>query len=241
MKHTLKIILPIILILAIVIGACWFFLIARRDVTESIFVYWGEHFYEAGRYSRAVAFYKAAMRFAPKDAELAIRLADAYKQSGNYTKAEYTLVSAITQIPDSVSLYVALSGTYVEQDKLLDAETMLSRITNDAVRTQIDALRPAAPVIEPESGNYSEYIDVTVTGSSGTVYAVCNSDFPASAQDIYTGPISLEAGESKIVALSVAENGLVSDAVYAGYTVGNVVEEVKLADAGMDADRKSVV
>ena len=235
MKHTLKIILPIILILAIVIGACWFFLIARRDVTESIFVYWGEHFYEAGRYSRAVAFYKAAMRFAPKDAELAIRLADAYKKSGNYTKAEYTLVSAITQIPDSVSLYVALSGTYVEQDKLLDAETMLSRITNDAVRTQIDALRPAAPVIEPESGNYSEYIDVTVTGSSGTVYAVCNSDFPASEQDVYTGPISLEAGESKIVALSVAENGLVSDAAYAGYTVGNVVEEVKLADAGMDA------
>lgn len=68
-------------------------------MTESIFVYWGEHFYEAGRYSRAVAFYKAAMRFAPKDAELAIRLADAYKKSGNYTKAEYTLVSAITQIP----------------------------------------------------------------------------------------------------------------------------------------------
>lgn len=175
------------------------------------------------------------MRFAPTDAELAIRLADAYKQSGNYTKAEYTLVSAITQIPDSVSLYVALSETYVEQDKLLDAETMLSRITNDAVRTQIDALRPAAPVIEPESGNYSEYIDVTVTGSSGTVYAVCNSDFPASEQDVYTGPISLEAGESRIVALSVAENGLVSDAVYAGYTVGNVVEEVKLSDAGLDA------
>ncbi len=235
MKHALKIILPIILILALIIGACCLFLIARRDLTESIFVYWGEHFYEAGRYSRAVAFYKAAMHFAPKDADLAICLADAYKKSGNYTKAEYTLVSAITQIPDSVQLYVALSKTYVEQDKLLDAETMLGRITNDAVRTQIDALRPAAPVIEPESGNYSEYIDVTVTGASGTVYAVCNSDFPASEQDVYTGPISLEAGESKIVALSVAENGLVSDAVYAGYTVGNVVEEVKLADAGMDA------
>lgn len=235
MKHALKIILPIILILALIIGACCFFLIARRDLTESIFVYWGEHFYEAGRYSRAVSFYKAAMHFAPKDADLAICLADAYKKSGNYTKAEYTLVSAITQIPDSVQLYVALSKTYVEQDKLLDAETMLGRITNDAVRTQIDALRPAAPVIEPESGNYSEYIDVTVTGASGTVYAVCNSDFPASEQDVYTGPISLEAGESKIVALSVAENGLVSDAVYAGYTVGNVVEEVKLADAGMDA------
>ena len=184
MKHALKIILPIILILALIIGACCFFLIARRDLTESIFVYWGEHFYEAGRYSRAVSFYKAAMHFAPKDADLAIRLADAYKKSGNYTKAEYTLVSAITQIPDSVQLYVALSKTYVEQDKLLDAETMLGRITNDAVRTQIDALRPAAPVIEPESGNYSEYIDVTVTGASGArrwMKSVYVSDAPDSA------------------------------------------------------------
>ena len=49
MKHALKIILPIILILALIIGACCFFLIARRDVTESIFVYWGGHFYEAGK------------------------------------------------------------------------------------------------------------------------------------------------------------------------------------------------
>ena len=44
MKHALKIILPIILILALIIGACCVFLIARRDLTESIFVYWGEHF-----------------------------------------------------------------------------------------------------------------------------------------------------------------------------------------------------
>ena len=235
MKHTLKILIPILLILALLIGACGFFLIARRDLTESVFTYWGNHFYNNGRYGRAITCYKLAMHFAPKDAELAIWLSNAYKRSGNYTKAEYTLVNAITQSPDAADLYIALSKTYVEQDKLLDAETMLGRITNDAVRTQIDALRPAAPVIEPESGTYTEYIDVTITGTEGTVYAVCNSDFPAEETDIYTGPISLEAGESKIVALSVAENGLVSDAAYAGYTVGNVVEEVKLADAGLDA------
>ncbi len=128
------------------------------------------------------------MHFAPKDADLAIRLADAYKKAATTQKRNTPLVSAITQIPDSVQLYVALSKTYVEQDKLLDAETMLGRITNDAVRTQIDALRPAAPVIEPESGNYSEYIDVTVTGSSGTVYAVCNSDFPASGRMYIPAP-----------------------------------------------------
>ena len=235
MKHTLKILIPILLILALLIGACWFFLIARRDLTESVFTYWGNHFYNNGRYGRAITCYKLAMHFAPKDAELAIWLSNAYKRSGNYTKAEYTLVNAITQSPDAADLYIALSKTYVEQDKLLDAETMLGRITNDTVRTQIDALRPAAPVIEPESGTYTEYIDVTITGTEGTVYAVCNSDFPAEETDIYTGPISLTAGESKIVALSVADNGLVSDAVYAGYTVGSVVEPVTLADAGLDS------
>ena len=218
MKHTLKIILPIILILAIVIGACWFFLIARRDVTESIFVYWGEHFYEAGRYSRAVAFYKAAMRFAPKDAELAIRLADAYKKSGNYTKAEYTLVSAITQIPDSLSLYVALSGTYVEQDKLLDAEQMLGSIANASVKSQVEALRPATPVISPESGYYSEYIEITASAASGKVYITTNGEFPSLESDLYTGPIQLEGGETTVIAISVDDNGLVSSAAYAGYT-----------------------
>lgn len=234
MKHALKIILPLLLIVALLVGACCFFLIARRDVTESILLYWGDHFYDGGRYNRAITFYKLANRFEPDNALTATWLAEAYKRSGNYTKAEYTLVSAITQNPDSAELYIALSRVYVEQDKLLDAATMLGRISNDTVREQIAALRPAAPVIEPASGSYTEYIDVSISAQSGRVYAVLNSDFPASEDDRYTAPISLEAGESKIVAVSVADNGLVSDAAYAGYTVGSVVEEVTLQDAALD-------
>lgn len=235
MKHALKIILPIVLVLALIIGACCFFLLARRDVTETILTYWGNHFYNAGRYNRAIFFYRQAARFAPKDAQLAIWLANAYIQSGNYTKAEYTLVNAITQVPNSAELYQALCRAYVAQDKLLDAENMLGRITNDAVRAQLDAMRPADPVIEPESGYYSEYIDVHVSASSGAVYAVLNGDFPSSERDLYTQPFTLDSGESKIVAISVGSNGLVSNAVYAGYTVGNVVEPVTISDAGLDS------
>ena len=43
-----------LLILALLIGACYFFLIARRDLTESVFTYWGNHFYNNGRYGRGV-------------------------------------------------------------------------------------------------------------------------------------------------------------------------------------------
>ena len=119
MKHTLKILIPILLILALLIGACWFFLIARRDLTESVFTYWGNHFYNNGRYGRAITCYKLAMHFAPKDAELAIWLSNAYKRSGNYTKAEYTLVNAITQSPDAADLYIA-PETYRRRQELAE-------------------------------------------------------------------------------------------------------------------------
>ena len=174
MKHFLKIFIPALLIVAILVAAVWFFFFHRTDLTMSVFAYWGDHYYEAGRYNRAIACYRQAVKLTPENTNLPIRLAETYVLSGNYTKAEYTLVSAITLNPDSVNLYAALSKTYVEQDKLLDAEQMLDRITSSEVKAQIDALRPAAPVIMPESGYYNEYIDVTVTSGGSPVYVVVN-------------------------------------------------------------------
>ena len=235
MKYILKIFLIVLLVVAIIGAACWFFLVQRPDLTMSVFAYWGDHFYDAGRYNRAVSLYETACRLDPQNANLPVRLAQAYINSGNYTKAEYTLVSAITNNPESVQLYVALSKTYIAQDKILDAEQMLDRITSSDVKAQIDALRPRAPVLSPESGYYSEYIDVSVQASGGQAYLAVNLDFPSIQTDAYEGPVTLAAGDSKVVAVTVAENGLVSDAVYAGYTIGSVVEEVTLSDAALDS------
>ena len=234
MKYILKIFLIVLLVVAIIGGACWFFLVQRPDLTMSVFAHWGDYFYDAGRYNRAVALYETACKLAPENANLPVRLAQAYINSGNYTKAEYTLVSAITNNPESVQLYVALSKTYIEQDKILDAEQMLDRITSSDVKAQIDALRPRPPVLSPESGYYSEYIDVSVSATGGTAYLAVNQDYPSIETDAYEAPVTLAAGDSKVVVVTVAENGLVSDAVYGGYTIGSVVEEVKLADSTLD-------
>lgn len=234
MKQFLKIFIPALLIVALLVTAGWFFFIHRTDLTMSVFAYWGDHYYEAGRYNRAITCYRQAVKLAPENVNLPIRLAETYILDGNYSKAEYTLVSAITQNPDSVALYAALSKTYVEQDKLLDAEQMLGRITSSDVKAQIDALRPAAPVISPESGYYNEYIDITVTTHGSPVYVAVNQDYPSMATDVYSAPITLEGGESRVVAIAVGSNGLVSDAIYAGYTVGNVVEEVSFEDSALE-------
>ena len=235
MKYILKIFLIVLLVVAIIGGACWFFLVQRPDLTMSVFAHWGDYFYDAGRYNRAVSLYETACKLSPDNANLPVRLAQAYINSGNYTKAEYTLVSAITNNPESVQLYVALSKTYIEQDKILDAEQMLDRITSADVKAQIDALRPNAPVLSPESGYYSEYIDVAVTATGGTAYLAVNQDYPSIETDAYEAPVTLEAGDSKVVVVTVAENGLVSEAVYGGYTIGSVVEEVKLSDSALDS------
>lgn len=235
MKYILKIFLIVLLVVAIIGAACWFFLVQRPDLTMSVFAHWGDYFYDAGRYNRAVSLYETACKLSPENANLPLRLAQAYINSGNYTKAEYTLVSAITNNPESVQLYVALSKTYIEQDKILDAEQMLDRITSADVKAQIDALRPNAPVLSPESGYYSEYIDVAVTATGGTAYLAVNQDYPSIETDAYEAPVTLEAGDSKVVVVTVAENGLVSDAIYGGYTIGSVVEEVKLSDSALDS------
>lgn len=235
MKYILKIFLIVLLVVAIIGAACWFFLVQRPDLTMSVFAHWGDYFYDAGRYNRAVSLYETACKLSPENANLPVRLAQAYINSGNYTKAEYTLVSAITNNPESVQLYVALSKTYIEQDKILDAEQMLDRITSADVKAQIDALRPNVPVLSPESGYYSEYIDVAVTATGGTAYLAVNQDYPSIETDAYEAPVTLEAGDSKVVVVTVAENGLVSDAVYGGYTIGSVVEEVTLSDSALDS------
>ena len=235
MKYILKIFLIVLLVVAIIGAACWFFLVQRPDLTMSVFAHWGDYFYDAGRYNRAVSLYETACKLSPENANLPLRLAQAYINSGNYTKAEYTLVSAITNNPESVQLYVALSKTYIEQDKILDAEQMLDRITSADVKAQIDALRPNAPVLSPESGYYSEYIDVSVTATGGTAYLAVNQDYPSIETDAYEAPVTLEAGDSKVVVVTVAENGLVSDAVYGGYTIGSGVEEGKLSDSALDS------
>ena len=241
MKHALKILIPLVLVVALLAAAAWFFLSYRPDLACQFYVNRAESAISQGKYQRAVRYYSRAWDLYPDNAELAISLADAYKLDGNYTKAEYTLVSAITTMPDTLSLYLELSKTYVEQDKLLDADQMLSRTSNEGIRQQLDELRPDAPVIQPEGGYYTEYIDVSLSYNGDSAYLSVDGDYPSMATDLYAGPVTLEAGESTVIAIVVSEDGLVSPAVTSGYTIGGIIEEVTFADSAVEATIREVL
>ena len=235
MKRVLKIVIPLVVVLALLGTAAWFFLSFRADLTAGFLRGQAAKMVERERYSRAVTYYNWAWQLDPENQEIPLALAEAYAGSGNYTKAEYTLVRAISARPQDVDLYVALCQVYVAQDKLLDAVQMLDRTSDAEVKAALDELRPAAPVLSPENGYYTEYIEVTADGGGNAVYLSIDGDYPSMEDDAYTGPVTLPGGETMVMAVAVDENQMVSQAVQNGYTIGGVLEPVTLNDPAIDA------
>ena len=234
MKKALKIIIPLILIIGILVGGCWYLLFYNRAMTVNFLLDSAANMSSRGRYERAITYYNLAWKLTPDQTDIPLNLAETYVAADNFTKAEYTLVSAITQNPDKHELYEALCRTYVTQDKLLDAVQMLDRITDPEVKEYLDSVRPAAPVISPESGYYTEYIEVSIESPEVRIYATTDGDYPSNDSDLFTDTLWMQSGESTVIALAVNDAGLVSPASLAGYTIGGVVEPVALQDPAID-------
>lgn len=228
MKRFLIIVLALALFAALLFGLYYFLW------TPENFAALGARAMQAGSYSRAVSRYTTACELAPDNLDYAIALADACVADGSYTRAERALVSALRVAPDA-ELYRKLSATYVAQDKLLDAQQMLDNLSGTAIGAELDAMRPEAPKLTPDGGEFSEYISVTVTHGTGTLYVSTDGQYPTLASEPYAEPIPLPAGDTHISAIAVGENGLVSPLTEADYRVVGAVEEVTFEDSAIEA------
>jgi len=233
MKKILRFVVPLLLACAILVSTGWYFFVYDRDFTRDMLLGQARYHDLHGNSRISAWFYDLAYEYSGKDENVAIELANQYIADGNYTKAEVTLSKAINA-GGTVELYTALCKTYVDQDKLLDAVNMLANISNPEIKAQLDALRPTAPVGNYEPGFYSQYIDVALTSTAGTLYFTTDGDYPSNLDAPYSTPITLASGETTIYAISVADNGLVSPLTILGYTVGGVVEPVTFTDAAME-------
>lgn len=240
MKKTIRIIIPILLAIAIVLCLAWYLFIYDREFTRDMLLQSARYFESKGNHETASQFYDLAYKQAGDNDLVAIELAQQHKLAGNYTKAEYVLNQAIAE-GGTEELYIALSKTYVEQDKLMDAVKLLDTVCREdstvapSIRQALLSKRPAAPVSPQSPGFYSQYISVTLEAADGVLYANNQGEYPSTQTNKYIEPISLVAGENTIYAVAVSENGLVSPLAILGYTVGGVIEEVKFADSAIEA------
>lgn len=233
MKRALKVIVPILLAAAVVFSIGWYFLKYDPDLTRDMLVSHARILENQGNHTLATWFYKLAYQQSGNDETIALELAEQYRAMGNYTKAEYTLSNAIAD-GGSVELYIALCNVYVEQDKLLDAVTMLDSVADDHIKSQLDELRPQAPEASHEPGHYNQYISVAFTVPEGTICVTADERYPSNKDTTYNSLISLPAGETVIHALTIGQNGLVSPLSIVSYTIAGVIEEVVIDDPAMD-------
>lgn len=180
MKKALRIILPILLTFAILASAAWYLMVYDPDFTRDTILSTARDFDSSGHHRVAAWLYDLAYRQSGGGDEVAIELANHYKSIGNYTKAEYTLSKAISD-GGTVELYIALCQTYVEQDKILDAVSMLSNIKDPEIKANIDLLRPASPTFDLAPGFYSQYVTVNVHGENADLYVNTEGEYPSIA------------------------------------------------------------
>ena len=234
MKKILKIAVPVVMVILILVSICWYLFVYDREFTRDVLLSRARYHTAHGNDNMASWYYNLAYDYAAQDEHIAIELANQYKADGNYTKAEFTLATAIRDGGET-QLYVALCRTYVEQDKLIDAVTMLDNVTNPAIKAELDAMRPSAPAADLAPGSYSDYLSVNLASPGARVYYTTDGLYPTMSREHLTSPIALSVGETTIRAIAVSPEGLVSPLVKFDYTIGGIVEEIRFADAAVGA------
>ncbi len=234
MKKTIKRILPIFLCIIVLCSIAWYLFSYDRGFTQDLMLSGARLFERQGSHALATWLYNQAYLYCGGDDAVIIELAERFKANDNYTKAEVALSNAIAE-GGTAELYIALCQTYVEQDKLLDAANMLENITDPVIKAQLDALRPAAPAVTPDPGFYSQYITLSFEPvENEQLYISLDGDFPSVETDLYSDSIPLPGGENTVYAIAVGENGLVSESVFYGFTIGGIIEEITISDPVMD-------
>ena len=234
MKKFFQILISLLLVITIIASIGWYLFVYDREFTRDFLLSQARYNDLYGNAKLSAMFYNLAYEHSGRDENVAIELSNQYKADGNFTKAEVTLSNAIKN-KGTVELYTALCKTFVQQDKLMDAVALLNNISDPAMKASLDSLRPTTPAASHEPGFYSQYVNLELTSSAGTLYYTTNGEYPSISGSVYTSPLELQAGETEVYAISVAENGLVSEPIIAGYTIGGVIEPVAFADDAVEA------
>lgn len=240
MKKIIRLLVSAALTMLIFVSIFWYLFDYDRTFTRDFLLSQARFNDMHGNSQLSSWFYGLAYDFSGHGEDVAIELANQYRQNNNFTKAEVTLQKALDASP-SAELYVALCETFTAQDKLLDAVKKLESITDPAIAAQVAALRPSAPAADFAAGYYSQYMDIHLSSSGEKIYYSADGDYPSVNGDTYSEKISLPAGETRIQAISVNELGLVSPLVTLDYTITGIVEEVSFVDSAVEASVRELI
>ena len=95
MKRILRRILPILLVIVVICSIAWYLFVYDREFTRDVLLTSARYFDERGNHNFAAWLYRQAYLQSDNNEQVAIELAEQFKELGNYTQAEITLSGAI--------------------------------------------------------------------------------------------------------------------------------------------------
>ncbi len=199
---------------------------------------------EEGHLENAAKALEERIELDPESISLRQEVADIYVQLENFSRAEFHLNTAIDYAGAKQSkFYAKLCSVYVMQDKLMDAVSLLDN-PQPLAKTEVDAMRPAPPVLSPEPGAYESNVSISIDVPDGSKCYIKVStarsndgsayDIPSAEENLYTEPIAVPEGDSVVRAVIVDGNGVVSKWFLATYRLENVDAVLTFKDATIE-------
>ncbi len=192
------------------------------------------------QYAQAIDYYNSALQWGNKKQEIYLLLADTYAKSEDFENAGNIIDEAIdkkitTKQSGLEELYTMRIKVYTSAGRLSDAANYINSLKDQYIRKKIEAKRPADLSYTPSQGSYDRTQKMTITVREGeTVYYTTDGSYPTSFSNIYVDPITIANGVTRITAVSVNAEGLVSPVLTAEFNVTNDYEEVAFDDPKME-------
>ena len=211
-------------------------LVVLRGMFSNIYISKGNKSFEAGRYDQAISAYNTAKSWKAKNQQVYLELAKTYAAMEDFESAGDIIETAIekkitTKDTGLEQLYLMRIKVYSAAGQLEQAVNYTDGLDDQYLLKQVQAARPKDLTYSPTQGSYDKTLKMTIDVREGeTVYYTTDGTAPTKYSTVYTNPINISNGTTKITAVSVDAEGLVSPLLNVSYTVTNENQEVEFDD-----------
>lgn len=218
-KHGVLITVLILLLLAGAVFGVTFFINKKNANSYDYQIEKAEIAYSNHDYEKATEYVKRAIGLDPDSVDAKLLLSQIYIDSDNTDAAVAELNEIIAADPDNTTAYGQLINVYGNESDVDSIKKLMDACTSEAVKEKFAAYICASPKITPAEGNYKYKLKVSIASASGEIHYTTDGSTPTKDSAVYSTPLQMEEGTTKVQAIVINEKGIPSDVVSATYKV----------------------
>lgn len=177
-----------------------------------------EHFEEAA------VFIKRAIEIDYTKSDAQLLLADLYIQNSQYDEALAILLPLLEAMPEELSVYERIVLIYVQKNDYQSINQLMQSCNDVEITAQFDQYISDPPEFSLEEGTYDQKELLKLLCSDDCdIYYTTDGSIPSMTGEKYHDPLTLEEGVNVITAVSVNQNGIMSEPVTHTYQIELVI------------------